>query len=71
MIMVIAYLTGLRYVFYGGVAQARLAVEEPLRNRSIRKGHGRNSRSPVCCDTRTIPKRFHLIHRARKGFQSL
>lgn len=35
-------------IVYVVVAQARLvAVEEPLRNRSIRKGHGRNSRGPA------------------------
>ena len=45
-------------IVYVVVAQARLvAVEEPLRNRSIRKGHGRNSRGPALLRHPTLLQR--------------
>lgn len=45
----------------GAVAQARLAVvEEPLRNRSIRKGHGRNSRGPALLRHQTLHQEVPL-----------
>lgn len=61
-LLVVEYCIGwsvTRHNLWGGCSSLSSRVEEPLRNRSIRKGHGRNLRGPATLRHQySIPKRF-------------